>query len=206
MFEALYQWTLSWSESPYADLALLLLAFAESSFFPLPPDVLLMALTLGNPSWGMYYATITTVGSVLGGMFGYLIGRLGGTPLLLRLMGQDRVSKVHDMFGRYEGWTILAASLTPVPYKVFTIGAGAFYVNFKVFVVASLIGRSARFFLVAGTLQLLGPWVKEILERYFNLFTIVLVTCIGLGFWIVRLCEKKIFHHAASPSSNVKSP
>ncbi len=206
MFQALYQWTLSWAESPYADPALFLLAFAESSFFPLPPDVLLMALTLGNPSWGMYYAAITTAGSVLGGMFGYLIGRLGGKPLLLRLMGQDRVSKVHGMFERYEKWTILIASLTPVPYKMFTIGAGAFYVNFKVFVVASLIGRSARFFLVVGTLHLAGPWIQAMLEQYFNLFTIVLVTLIGLGFWIVRLYGKKTLHHAASPSSNVKSP
>ena len=206
MFQTLYQWTLSWSESSHADMALGLLAFAESSFFPLPPDLLLMALTLGNPSWGMYYATIATVGSVLGGMFGYLIGQVGGQPLLLRLMGQDRVAKVHDAFERYEGWTIVMASLTPVPYKVFAIGAGAFYVNFKVFVVASLIGRSTRFFLVAGLLQLWGPWVKEMLDHYFNLFTIILVMLIGLGFWIVRLYGKKTLRHAASPSSNVNAP
>ncbi len=205
MFRALYQWTVSWSSSPYADAALLLLAFAESSFFPLPPDVLLMALTLGNPSWGMYYATIATVGSVLGGMFGYLIGRLGGRPLLLRLMGRERVSTVHDLFERHEAWAILIASLTPIPYKVFTIGAGALYVNFKVFVAASVIGRSVRFFLVAGTLQLLGPWTKEILEQYFSLFTIVLMMVIGLGFLIVRLCGKKTLHHPAS-SSNMKFP
>ena len=136
--------------------ALFLLAFAESSVFPIPPDVLLMALTLGNPSWGLYFAAIATAGSVLGGMFGYVIGWWGGKPLLLRLMGQDRVSRVHDTFERYEGWAILIAGLTPVPYKVFTIGAGAFYVNFRVFVVASLLSRGARFFLVAGTLQLIG--------------------------------------------------
>ncbi len=206
MFQNLYQWTMSWAESPYADAALFLLAFAESSFFPLPPDVLLVALTLGNPPWGMYYATITTIGSVLGGMFGYLVGRTGGTPLLLRVMGQARVSNAHDLFERYEGWAILVAGLTPVPYKIFTIGAGAFYVNFKVFVAASLIGRSARFFLVAGLLQLWGPWVKEMLERYFNLFTIVVVAVLGLGLWVVGRYEKKTPHHAASPSSDVKSP
>ncbi len=206
MFQTLYQWTLSWSESPYADPALLLLAFAESFFFPLPPDILLMALTLGNPSWGMYYAALTTVGSVLGGMVGYLVGWLGGQPLLCRVMGRDRISKVHALFERYEGWAILIAALTPVPYKVFTIGAGALYVNFRVFVVASLIGRGARFFLVAGMLQLWGPWVQEMLERYFNLFTIVLVALIGLGWWIVRLYKKKTLYHAASPSSNVKIP
>ncbi len=206
MVRELYQWTLSWSESPSADSALFLLAFAESSFFPLPPDVLLMALTLGNPSWGMYYAAIATVGSVLGGMFGYLIGKLGGKPLLLRLMGHDRVSKTHDVFERHEGWAILIAGLTPVPYKVFTVGAGAFYVNFRVFVTASLISRGARFFLVAGMLQLLGPWVQAVLEQYFNLFTIVFVVLLGLGFWIITLYMKKSPRHSASSTSNVKYP
>ena len=201
MFQDLYQWMVSWSESPYADPALFVLAFAESSVFPVPPDVLLMALTLGNPSWGLYYAAIATVGSVLGGMFGYLIGWWGGMPILLRLIGHDRVARVHDTFERYEGWAILIAGLTPVPYKVFTIGAGAFYVNFRVFVLASLLSRGARFFLVAGTLQLLGPWVKEVLEQYFNLFTIVLVACMALGFWIVKRQTKKALGPSASPTS-----
>ena len=200
MFQALYQWMVSWSESPYADPALFLLAFAESSVFPIPPDVLLMALTLGNPSWGLYYAAIATVGSVLGGMFGYLIGWWGGQPILLRLLGQDRVATVHDAFERYEGWAILIAGLTPVPYKVFTIGAGAFYVNFRVFVVASLFSRGTRFFLVAGTLQVLGPWVKEVLEDYFNLFTIVLMACMVLGYWIVKRQTKKSLDSSPSPT------
>ena len=201
MLTALYQWMVSWSESPYADPALFVLAFAESSVFPVPPDVLLMALTLGNPSWGLYYAAITTVGSVLGGMFGYLIGWWGGQPILLRLIGQDRVVKIHDMFERYEGWAILIAGLTPVPYKVFTIGAGAFYVNFRVFVAASLLSRGVRFFLVAGTLQLLGPWVREALEQYFNLFTLVLVLCMACGYWIVKRQTKKALKPSASLTS-----
>lgn len=201
MFQDLYQWMVSWSESSCADLALFVLAFAESSVFPVPPDVLLLALTMGNPSWGLYYAAITTVGSVLGGAFGYLIGWWGGKPLLLRLVGQDRVSRVHDTFERYEGRAILIAGLTPVPYKVFTIGAGAFYVNFRVFVVASLVSRGARFFLVAGTLQLLGPWVKDVLEHYFNLFTVVLAACVVLGYWIVKRQANRALGPSASPTA-----
>ncbi len=191
MVHELYQWMLSWSDSEYAMPALFLLAFAESAFFPLPPDVLLMALTLGNPSWGMYYAAVCTVGSVLGGMFGYVIGWYGGRPILLKFMGQERVAAIHATFEKYEGWAILIAGFTPIPYKVFTVGAGAFYVNFKVFVVASLISRGARFFLVAGTMQLFGPWVQELIEQYFNFFSILFVVLCALGIWIVKLLAKK---------------
>ena len=200
MLHELYDWMLSWSESPYAVPALFILSFAESSFFPLPPDVLLMALTLGNPSWGMYYAAVTTAGSVLGGIFGYAIGWWGGRPLLLRFMGIERMTMVHQTFERYEGWAILIAGLTPIPYKVFTIGAGAFYVNFRVFVIASLLSRGARFFLVAGTLQLFGPWVKEVIEQYFNLLTILLVALIAIGFWVVKHHAKKAMKASPSPS------
>lgn len=206
MIHELYDWMLSWSESAYAVPALFILSFAESSFFPLPPDVLLMALTLGNPSWGMYYAAITTAGSVLGGIFGYAIGWWGGRPLLLRIMGKERVAMIHQTFERYEGWAILIAGLTPIPYKVFTIGAGAFYVNFKVFVIASFISRGARFFIVAGTLQLFGPWVKDVIEKYFNLLTILLVVLIAIGFWMVKIHAKKAMKTSTSPSGEINTP
>lgn len=182
----IYEWMLSWAETPYAAWALFALAFAESSFFPIPPDVLLMALTLNRPEWGMFYALVTTVGSTLGGMFGYAIGWFGGRPLLLRLMGANRVAAIHERFQRYEAWAILIAGFTPIPYKVFTIGAGAFYVNFRVFVLASIVSRGGRFFLVASALQMMGPWMKDLLERYFNVFTVVLVALIVLGFFAVR--------------------
>lgn len=183
---AIYDWMLSWADTPYAGWALFALAFAESSFFPIPPDVLLMALTLNKPEWGMWYALISTVGSTLGGMFGYAIGWAGGRPLLIRFVGPQRVAMIHDRFQRYEAWAILIAGFTPIPYKVFTIGAGAFYVNFRVFVLASLVSRGGRFFLVAGTLQMMGPWMKNILEQYFNLFTLLFVALIILGFVAVR--------------------
>ena len=204
MIHELYDWVLSWSASPYAVPALFILSFVEASFFLLPPDVLLMALTLGNSTWGMYYAAIATVGSVLGGIFGYAIGLWGGRPLLMRFIGQERVAAVHQVFERYEGWAILIAGLTPVPYKVFTLGAGAFYVNFKVFMIASLISRGARFVLVAGALQFFGPWVKEVIEKYFNLFTIILVALIGIGFWAIKVCANKAMK--PSPSVGINTP
>ena len=206
MIQELYDWMLSWSASSYAVPALFILSFAEASFFLLPPDVLLMALTLGNPTWGMYYAAITTLGSVLGGIFGYAIGWWGGRPLLRRFMGQERVATVHEVFERYEGWAILIAGFTPIPYKLFTLGAGAFYVNFKVFVIASLISRGVRFVLVAGTLQLFGPWVKEVIEKYFNLFTIILIALIIIGFWAVKAYAKKTMKVSSSPSSEINPP
>lgn len=187
----LYDWMLSWADSPYSVPALFLLAFAESSFFPIPPDVLLMALTLGKPGYGMYYAAVTTTGSVLGGALGYAIGWAGGRPLLLRIIGEERMKAIHNTFQRYEAWAILIAGFTPIPYKVFTISAGAFYVNFRVFIIASLISRAGRFFLVAGALQLVGPWMKEVLEQYFNLFTLLFVILIVLGFFLVRWQVKR---------------
>lgn len=198
MIYELYQWMLSWSGSQYAVPVLFLLSFAESSFFPLPPDILLMALTVGNPPWGMYYATVTTVGSVLGGIFGYAIGWLGGRPLLLRFMGKERTDIVHEKFERYESWAIFIAGFTPIPYKIFTLGAGAFYVNFKIFVLASIISRGTRFFLVGGMLQYFGPLVKESIELYFNFFTICFIALFILGFLIFKVYAGKSFHSSNS--------
>jgi membrane protein YqaA with SNARE-associated domain len=188
----LYNWMLSWSDSPYGVPALFCLAFAESSFFPLPPDVLVIALTLGDPSQAWWYATVATMGSVLGGAFGYGIGWFGGRPLLLKFMGQTRMDLVHQYFQRYEAWAILIAGFTPIPYKIFTIGAGAFYVDFRTFMVASLVSRGARFVLEAGAIQLMGPWVKELIEKYFNLFSIIFVVLLVLGFWLVQHHGKKM--------------
>ncbi len=188
----LYDWMLSWADSPYGVPALFGLALAESSFFPLPPDVLLIGLTLGNPSHAWWYATVATVGSVVGGALGYGIGWYGGRPVLKKIMGQERVDVVHDYFQRYEAWAILIAGFTPIPYKIFTIGAGAFFVDFKTFMAASIVSRGGRFFLVAGAIQLLGPWMKDIIEKYFNIFSVAFIVLLVLGFWVVKHQGQKI--------------
>ncbi len=107
-------------------------------------------------------------------------------------MGQPKMDLVHEYFQRYEGWAIVISGFTPIPYKLFTIGAGAFYVNFRTFIVASIIGRGARFFLVAGAIQIMGPWVKEVIEKYFNLLSIVFVVLLILGFWLVKYHGTKL--------------
>jgi membrane protein YqaA with SNARE-associated domain len=201
LVKQLYDWMLSWADSPYGVPALFCLAFAESSFFPLPPDVLLIALALGNPGNAWLYATVATVGSVLGGAFGYGIGWYGGRPVLKKIMGQERVDVVHNYFQRYEAWAILIAGFTPIPYKIFTIGAGAFFVDFKTFMMASVVSRGARFFLVAGAIQLFGPWIKEMIEKYFNLFSIGFIVLLGLGFWIVKYQGQKLTKKTSSRES-----
>ncbi|SEA67606.1 membrane protein YqaA, SNARE-associated domain [Desulfuromusa kysingii] len=175
----LYDWVLSWAQTPYGVFALAILAFAEASFFPVPPDVLLMALALSMPKKAYRFALIATIGSIVGGALGYLIGwglwdSVG--PYFYRYVpgvtveGFDHIGSLFNLYGF---WIIFAAGFTPIPYKIFTIGAGVFSVNFPVFMLASLVGRSLRFFLVAGMFYYLGKPAREFIEKYFNLLSIL---------------------------------
>lgn len=186
MIEKLVNWTISWALTPYGPLALFIIAFAESSFFPVPPDVLLIALGLLSPENVFLFALICSIGSVTGGMFGYFLGIRGGRPLLEKMFKKDKIEKAHELFQKYEVWAIGIAAFTPVPYKVFTIAAGVFYIDFKKFVLVSIIGRSCRFFIVAGFIALFGEQIKHFLEKYFELVTIGFVILIFLGFYAIR--------------------
>ena len=150
MVEGLIEWMTGWAQTPSGGTALFLLAFAESSFFPIPPDVLLIAMAMLRPELAFKLALICALGSVLGGMFGYGIGLVGGRPLLHKLFSQSKIQTVKRAFEKYEIWAIAVAGFTPVPYKVFTLSAGTFEIPFKPFVLVSALSRSARFFLVAG--------------------------------------------------------
>ena len=140
----LARWTVSWAATPYAGSALFAIAFAESSFFPIPPDLLLIPLCLANPSLALGYATICLAGSVLGGMFGYLLGLKGGRPLFLKLFSEQKFRVVEHYFQKYDVWAVGIAAFTPIPYKVFTIAAGVFHLNFRRFVLTSIAGRGGR--------------------------------------------------------------
>ena len=190
MFRKLYDWVLHWAETPYGSWALFLLAFSESSFFPIPPDVLLIALAVALPRKAMRFALICSVGSVLGGCFGYLIGwQFMGSigEKIVALYGlNDKVDYIGNLYRNYDAWAIAIAGFTPIPYKVFTIAAGMFNINFAVFIAASFVSRSARFFLVGGLIYIFGPRIQRFIEKYFNIlavaFTILLIT----GFVVIK--------------------
>lgn len=180
----LLAWVESFAESPYSTQALFAFAFAESSFFPVPPDVLLIALALGQPERAFWYAAVCTVGSVLGGMCGYGIGYFGGRPVLKRLIADEKVEAVERLYDRYNAWATGIAGLTPIPYKVFTLSGGAFAINFRIFVVASVISRGLRFFAVAALIYFFGEPIRAFIEEYLNWITIAFVILLVGGFWL----------------------
>lgn len=181
----LLAWVEAFAGTAYGGWALFGLAFLESSVFPIPPDVLLIALSLGRPELAFWFALVCALGSVLGGMAGYALGYYGGRPLLLRMFPHEKIESVERYYDKYNAWAIGIAGLTPLPYKIFTVSGGAFAINFKVFVVASVISRTTRFMLVAGLIYVLGETAKLFIEKYLNILTIAFVVLLVLGFWII---------------------
>lgn len=177
-------WVESFADSPHGVWALVVLSFAESSFFPVPPDVLLIALCLGRPDLAFWFAAVCAAASVVGGMVGYGIGLYGGRPLLKRLFRADRVRAVESYYDRYNAWATGIAGLTPLPYKLFTLSGGAFSINFKIFVLASIVSRSLRFFAVAAIVYWLGDAAKRFIDDYLGWLTIAFVILLVFGFWI----------------------
>ncbi len=181
LFSAMYAKVLAWAGHPHAERYLAGLSFAESSFFPIPPDVLLAPMTLAKPSSGWRFAAVTTVGSVLGGLAGYLIGWIAlesVTPLLQSLGYWDAYLRANALFVEWGFLAVLVAGFTPIPYKVFTISAGALHMFLPGFALASLLGRGARFFLVAGLIVLGGDRMEAKLKQHVDTIgwsTIVLV-------------------------------
>jgi membrane protein YqaA with SNARE-associated domain len=183
MLRRLYDWVLHWAVTPYGTWALFLLAFAESSFFPIPPDVLLIAMCVARPAKSFNYALVCTLGSLFGGCLGYLIGWQFMASVGIRIVEfyglTDKVAFIETLYNTYDAWAVGIAGFTPIPYKVFTIAAGMFKINFTVFVLASMVSRAARFFLVGGLIYRFGPRIQRFIDRYFNLlavtFTVLLV-------------------------------
>lgn len=190
---------LHWADTPNGAIALFLIAFAESSFFPIPPDALLIALVLGKKENWLKFALICTSGSVLGAIFGYGIGHFlwwsgpgefsglanfffANIPGFTTALFWD----IQKLFDVYNFWIIFTAGFTPIPYKVFTVAGGAFEVNLVMFMIASVISRGARFFLVAFLLKLFGEKIKSFIDKYFDWVALAFTVLLIGGFVVIK--------------------
>jgi membrane protein YqaA with SNARE-associated domain len=188
MFKSLYQWTLSLAESRHAPWALGAVAFAESSFFPVPPDPLLAVMTIAKPKQAWVYALICTLASVAGGILGYAIGALLFQTVgkwLINLYGYGtRVDELRALYAHW-GWAfILFKGLTPIPYKIVTITSGLLAYSLPLFILLSFVTRGLRFFIVAVVLNRFGDSIRGLLEKYFGLLMIVFVLLVIGGFFL----------------------
>lgn len=189
----MYNWVLHWADTPWGAIALFILAFAESSFFPIPPDVLLIALCLGIPALSFRYALICTTGSILGAIAGYCLGYFlwdGAVSSFFfnNVFSEQAFIEVGEWYKQWDFFIIFTAGFTPIPYKLFTISAGVFheYVNFWGFLIASIIGRGLRFFLVAWLIWKFGPTIKGFIDKYFNLLAIAFTVLLVGGFVLIK--------------------
>ena len=192
MFDLLHDlsdWTLSLAESEWALVLLALVAFSESIFFPIPPDPLLIAIGIADPSMAIWAAALATLASVAGGVVGHYLGRRVGRPLLYRFVSEDKVARAEALFERYGAWAILAAAITPIPYKVFTILAGVMNLRMRPFLLASLVGRSIRIMTVGVLIYLFGESVREFIDHNFELLTVgamALMVVMAVAYLVVR--------------------
>ena len=195
----LYDWVLKWSNSKYGPLMLGLMAFAEASFFPIPPDVLLIPLALGLRAKALRLAFICSLGSILGAIFGYVIGSylwwegVNQFSWLARLFFDVIPGFTPEIFysiqTKYEiwnFWVVFTAGFTPIPFKVITISAGAFDINFILFVIASTLSRSARFFLLSALIWKFGESMRDFIDKYFNLLAIIFMILLIGSFVLIK--------------------
>jgi membrane protein YqaA with SNARE-associated domain len=188
----LYAWVLHWADTPHGLTALVVIAFVESSFFIIPPDVLLIALCMGAPKKSFKFAAWCAVGSVAGGAFGYYIGYAAeplGRWIIFDLLHYGAAwDKVAELYGQNAFLAILTAAFTPIPYKVFTIAAGVFHEQVSIWTLlgASAIGRTGRFLIVAGCIYFFGPPIKRLLDKYLELFTVLFMVLLIGGFVLIK--------------------
>ncbi len=190
MLRRLYYWTLSLAARPWATWGLGAVSFTESSVFPIPPDAMLVPMALARPERAYFYALITTLTSVAGGLLGYMIGALLYESVglwVIELYGlEDKAASFRALFSEHGHWTIMIAGFTPIPYKLITITSGFASYDIWMFMLLSLLTRGARFFLLAALLYKFGDWIRDFIDRHFALLT-TLVAFVGImGFVLVR--------------------
>jgi membrane protein YqaA with SNARE-associated domain len=188
LFSTMYDKVLRWSRHRHAPRFLGALSFAESSFFPIPPDVMLAPMALAKPEKAWYYAMLTTLTSILGGMLGYLIGVFAFElvePLIREAGYWTAYQRAGVWFDTWGFWAVFLAGFSPIPYKVFTISAGVIGMSFLPFVLASAIGRGARFYLVAGLMRWGGPQMEQTLRQYIDRIGWVLILAVIAAYFVV---------------------
>ncbi len=189
IFRNLYEWTLSKASQKGASWFLSIISFAESSFFPIPPDIILIPMVLAKRSKAFFYALICTTSSVAGGILGYLIGLTLFNSIGLLLINfyhlDEQVSQFKNYYSAYGAWIVIIAGFTPFPFKVITIASGLFQLNFFIFIICSILSRGSRFYLVSGLLFFFGDSIKIFIDKYFNFLTILFfILLIGSIFFI----------------------
>jgi membrane protein YqaA with SNARE-associated domain len=186
----LYAWMMKWGDSPWAERALFGFSFSESSFFPIPPDPLLIAMTVSNTKKWLRFALITATASVLGAALGYLIGffvfETIGQPIIDAYHLQSDFEAVQQSYTDTAFVAVFAAGFTPIPFKVFTLAGGFIGINFPAFILASFLSRGARFALVAWLAHKLGAKYKDKIEKYIDLLSLIFVALLVLGFVAIR--------------------
>ena len=197
---SLYDWVINWANRPSGPIVLLIISFTESIFFPIPPDVLLIPLLIGNKKKIFRFAFICSMGSIFGASIGFILGKSiwwsgAGNFSNIALtffkyvpsFNVDTFNNLKLLYDEYDFMIIFSAGFTPIPFKIFTISAGAFNLNFPMFILASTISRSARFFLLALIIKLFGDSIKIFIDKYFNLLSIIFTILLIGGFIIIKV-------------------
>ena len=191
LMQRIYNRCMEWIQTPAGLWVFFFIALAESSFFPIPPDVFLIALCVGEPKKSFKFAAVCTLGSVIGGALGYGLGMTFMDSLGMKIVALYGLNGKYELVTRwyqqYDALAVAAAGFTPLPYKLFTITAGACKVNFLTFMLASIASRAARFFIVAGLIYKFGAPVQDFINKYFNLLTIVFLLLLIGGFVLMKL-------------------
>lgn len=185
----LYDWTLKQAEKPYAAWLLFAVAMAEASFFPFPPDILLLPMALARRDKAYRLAAVCTLGSVLGGLIGYGIGALAmatiGQWIVATYHLETAFQHFHDQFNQWGVWVILLKGLTPIPFKLVTIASGVAGLNLGLFILASTVTRGFRFFLVSFLVRRFGEPIRTFVERYLTWVALGVLLIIIFGFWLI---------------------
>lgn len=191
LFRSLSDWMLDFADSDLAILILAISSFTESIFFPIPPDPLLIGIAVRQPENAIWLAALVTVSSVAGAFVGHWLGKRFGRPILRRIVSEKKIAAVEGMFSKYGAWAILVAAFTPIPYKVFTITAGMLGMDRRSFIIASLIGRGARFFLIGGLILVFGDEIEVFIEDNFELMTLAFTAALIVGLAIFLVVRRR---------------